>query len=274
MKYLKLVGWLALYFVMYLLSTFVGGTVLAVAYVVSLILAGKSMPLDSFIASNLFVLLLVSGVVTLVFGFVILLIRGYKPFSYLKFRIMPVKHTALMILMGASFAIFVNCLLTLVEVDRFLPDYVSDPLVDMMTSNLLLTFLTIGIIVPIYEEFLVRGLMYRELEGTLRQWPALLLQGLIFGAMHGNVLQFSYAFPMGIFLGYVYTKFGSIWAPILIHLVWNSTSLLMGAIMPESSSFEAFLLLMTVSGILFAGGVIYSILSPSSCAEAPPEQLA
>lgn len=233
-------------------------------YLIASIMSGYPLPLDSFIAANITVLLIISGVLTMGFGFVVLLVRGYKPFKYLEFRTMPIKHTTLMILMGASFAIFVNCLLTLIQIDRFLPDYVSEPIVEMITANLPLTFLAIGIIVPIYEEFLVRGLMFKELKGTIRLWPALLIQGLIFGLMHGNALQFSYAFPMGVFLGYAYIKFRSIWAPILIHLAWNSTSILMGVLLPEDISSWTFSILMAASGLLFVGCTVYSLMLPTS----------
>jgi membrane protease YdiL (CAAX protease family) len=270
LKYLKLLGWLALYFAIYLCSTLVGGMVLAGAYFISSLLAGRFLPMDAYMASNLTVSLIIAAVLTLVCGYFVLLIRGYKPLEYLKFRAMPAKHTALMALMGASFAVFVNSFLTLIQVDRFLPDYVSHPLVEMITANLPLTFLAIGIFVPVYEEFLVRGLMFKELKRNINFKVALVLQGLIFGLMHGNVLQFSYAFPMGVLLGYIYTKYQSLWAPILIHLVWNSSSLLMGATMPEGVSFETFLLLMSLSGLVFVGGIVYSIKLPA----ASPEQLA
>lgn len=270
MKYLKLLGWLVLYFVIYLGSTLAGGVVLAVAYFISSLKAGRPLPIDSYMLGNMTVSLIAAAILTLVLGYVVLLIRGYKPLEHLEFRAMSAKHTALMVVMGASFAVFVNSFLTLIQVDRFLPDYVSDPLVEMMTANLPLTFLAVGVLVPIYEEFLVRGLMFKELRENINLTVALLIQGLIFGLMHGNVLQFSYAFPMGVLMGYILTKYRSIWAPILIHLVWNSTSLLMGVIMPGAVSFETFLVLISLSGLIFLGVTIYSVKLPA----APPDQLA
>ena len=44
----------------------------------------------------------------------------------------------------------------------------------------------------------------------------------------------------------------------------------MGATMPEGVSFETFLLLMSLSGLVFVGGIVYSIKLPA----ASPEQLA
>lgn len=273
MKHLKLLGWIVLYLAIYFFSSIIGGIVVVGIYFVKSIISGHPLPFESFIAGNLSISLIIAAIFTVGFCFLILLIRGHNPMKYLEFRRMPAKHTACAALLGASFAVFINSFLTMIDVSRFLPDYVSDPLVEMMTANMLLTFLGIGIIVPIYEEILVRGLIFKEMEGLITLWPALLLQGLIFGLMHGNALQFSYAFPMGVFLGYIYIKYRSIWAPILIHLVWNTTSLLMGALMPETSNPLVFLLLMFIGASVFVGGTLYSIRLPSYPPDSPAEQM-
>jgi len=258
LKYLKILGWIALYMLIYLVSSIASGFLLGIAYFFRSIISRQIVPFESFLAENMSAMLIFSGILTLGFGFLVLMLRKQNPFRYLEFRAMPIKHTAITAVMGAGFAFFVNSLLTLVEIEKFLPDYVSDPLLEMMTSNLFLTFLAIGIIVPIYEEVLVRGLVFKELRNALQLWVALLIQGFIFGLMHGNMLQFSYAFPMGVLLGYVYVKYRSIWAPILIHLVWNSTSLLMGLLLPEVSSI-VFILFLIGGGIIFISGTIYTI---------------
>ena len=77
------------------------------------------------------------------------------------------------------------------------------------------------LMVPFFEEVLFRGLIYREFKKFLPFIPALIIQGLIFGAAHGNMLQFIYAFLLGLLLGAVYHWFKTLWAPIIVHCAFN-----------------------------------------------------
>lgn len=77
------------------------------------------------------------------------------------------------------------------------------------------------LMVPFFEEVLFRGLIYREFKKFMPFVPALIIQGLIFGAAHGNMLQFIYAFLLGLILGFVYHWFKSLWAPIIVHCSFN-----------------------------------------------------
>ena len=87
-------------------------------------------------------------------------------------------------------------------------------------------FLLIGITAPICEEWIFRGII---LKGMIRSKAnphmAILLQGFLFGVVHGNPWQFSYAWPVGVLLGYIawYTNFS--WATIWIHGITNLIAL-------------------------------------------------
>lgn len=82
--------------------------------------------------------------------------------------------------------------------------------------------ITVGLIGPFCEEMVFRGFMLRGLlkSGT-NLHLAVIYQGFLFGLVHGNPYQFSYAWPLGILLGYmaVYSRFG--WATIWVHCVTN-----------------------------------------------------
>ena len=75
---------------------------------------------------------------------------------------------------------------------------------------------------PIGEELLFRGVTFRLAKNAgLRFWAANILQAVCFGIVHMNVVQGSYAFVMGIVLGYVYEKYNSLYVPILLHFIFN-----------------------------------------------------
>ncbi len=74
---------------------------------------------------------------------------------------------------------------------------------------------------PINEELLFRGVSLGYLKKAMPFWLANLIQALLFGIYHMNVMQAVYAFVIGLFLGYVYQKGGSIFYSILLHIIYN-----------------------------------------------------
>lgn len=258
MKYLKMLGWLTLYGLAFLLAQIASGVALGAIYIIQSILAGEALPFEEYILSNVTLALIISGLLTLLFAMLLLFIKRENPLKYLEFRRLKLRDTILMAIIGAGCALFLNSLFTIIQIDRFLDDPISEQVAQMLTANMVMAFLAIGIVVPIYEEIFVRGLIFKELRSNLNLWVAIVLQGLIFGLIHGNMLQFSYTFPIGVLLGILFIQYSSIWAPITIHLVWNSTSLLMGAVIPEYNPI-IFALILVLGGIMFIGGTIYAI---------------
>ena len=79
-----------------------------------------------------------------------------------------------------------------------------------------------GLLAPLYEELLYRGLLYGRLKREMTGAAAALASSLAFAAGHGNVIQFLYAFPMGILLCRVSEAFGgNILLPVMMHLGAN-----------------------------------------------------
>lgn len=90
------------------------------------------------------------------------------------------------------------------------------------------------IVVPIFEELLFRGLMQSALRGYLSgPWPAIVITSLVFAAMHPGT-HFLGIFVLSICLGYAYEKSGSLVRSILIHIFFNTTSVL--AVLIESAA--------------------------------------
>jgi membrane protease YdiL (CAAX protease family) len=90
-----------------------------------------------------------------------------------------------------------------------------------------LILLTIGIVAPIAEELLFRGLVFHMFNRHLNVKVALIIQALLFGAFHMNLVQRLYASLLGVVLGIAYLLTGSLWVPILMHIVNNSVALLL-----------------------------------------------
>lgn len=75
---------------------------------------------------------------------------------------------------------------------------------------------------PIGEEFLCRGLILHYAKKVSRRfWIANIIQALMFGVMHMNLVQGTYAFFMGLVMGYLCERYQTLWIPILIHFISN-----------------------------------------------------
>ena len=75
---------------------------------------------------------------------------------------------------------------------------------------------------PIEEELTFRGVIFSSAKKALPFWAANIFQALLFGIFHMNLIQGIYAFFIGLFLGYVAGRGGSIYFSIFLHILFNS----------------------------------------------------
>lgn len=83
--------------------------------------------------------------------------------------------------------------------------------------------------VAVFEEIIVRGIVFRLIEKRWGSYVALLLSALIFGAIHlanpnsSVIAALGLAIQAGLLLGSAYIYSRSLWFPIAIHFAWNFT---------------------------------------------------
>lgn len=78
------------------------------------------------------------------------------------------------------------------------------------------------ILAPLAEEVVFRGLTMKMAERAgIKFAAANLIQALLFGITHGNWIQGTYAFGLGLILGYLYKRYHTLCAPVLLHIVFN-----------------------------------------------------
>jgi len=91
----------------------------------------------------------------------------------------------------------------------------------------LLTMIAVaGIIAPAAEEMLFRGVLYGWLRRRWGPLAAIILSSLAFGAAHINPYWAAYVAVVGVVLAVIYEKSGSLWPPILLHMSYNSVSVI------------------------------------------------
>lgn len=88
-------------------------------------------------------------------------------------------------------------------------------------------FLAVVLAAPVVEELLFRGIAYNGFKRLWGQRAAMVLAAVFFGVYHRNMVQFVYAFLLGLMLVYVYEAFGTIRASILFHISANAASVIL-----------------------------------------------
>jgi len=117
----------------------------------------------------------------------------------------------------------------------FFPNVADELITAMAAQPLLLMLVAVAVTPGIVEEVVFRGYVQSRTPGTTVLKMAL-LNGLLFGMIHMNFQQFSYAFVMGVLLAYLvyYTK--SIWAGIIPHFIMNATQVTLGRFAQEAEA--------------------------------------
>ena len=122
---------------------------------------------------------------------------------------------------------------------RFVPDFQNindDAISQLLKENYPLTAIVVLLLAPIAEELVFRGLIF----GTLHPYnapAAYILSAAAFASIHvlgylethspaHLALCFLQYIPAGLTLAWVYGRTGTIWAPIVMHIAINQTSIL------------------------------------------------
>jgi membrane protease YdiL (CAAX protease family) len=87
-------------------------------------------------------------------------------------------------------------------------------------------FSTAAIAAPLFEETLFRGFLLPSLTRYIPVWGAILVSSLLFAIAHLSLSEVLPLTALGIVLGVVYTRSRNLLAPMLLHSLWNSGTLL------------------------------------------------
>lgn len=197
--------------------------------------------------------IIVSGIISVAILWAIRLIKS-KTFN--PFRI-DWKRAPLGIAAAAS-AIFA---MDLLSEQINLPDLMELEFKELATNPL--GILAIAIVGPIVEELVFREGIIRYLvrHGEHRKY-AVLFSAVMFGLIHFNPAQIPFAIIMGVILGIIYVKSGSILITSLIHIL-NNTAALIEMRLTDGTINEDHKLTEALGGPIFAW--IYIIVFSTLC---------
>jgi membrane protease YdiL (CAAX protease family) len=87
-------------------------------------------------------------------------------------------------------------------------------------------FITASIAAPIFEEIMFRGFLLPSLTRYMSVSTAIILSAFIFAIAHLSLSEVLPLATLGIILGIIYTRSRNLLAPMLLHSLWNSGTLL------------------------------------------------
>jgi len=260
---LKSLAFIILYISIYFAAQVAVTVIYSAMIITHMIITGQSIDWTSVydvILVNTTTAVLISILLTLPIYFIIPKIQKQNFFDVFKFKKTGISILGLSLILGTSLNRFISHAFSYLErltpLENVMQEH-QETIGRIMEGNFVIVFITVGIMAPIIEEIIFRGLVLNELKKVVPACPAIILQAIIFGIYHMNPLQGVYTSLLGIVLGIAAEKTGSIWTPILIHISFNSISTLLSKMpvdIPESyfPSSEHF---------AFVSSIVFSALS-------------
>jgi membrane protease YdiL (CAAX protease family) len=125
-----------------------------------------------------------------------------------------------LVMLGLSSGLFISFLVNAIP----LPEYISIGLSIVKDISILeLIFRLFGtvILVPIVEEILFRGVLLDQISDKIPSVLAILISSIAFSFFHNDYVQMIYTFIMGMIFAITYLKVKNIFAPIIVHIIYN-----------------------------------------------------
>lgn len=158
--------------------------------------------------------ILITVITFIIFGFVFYKIyRKYKNNYNNK---LSIKNIFVLLILGVVLNLSYNLIIeSLNNLFSFTNNY------DAINISIITYIICTGVLGPILEELLFRGIVFNKLKKFNKQMKSILLASFIFMFFHSNPIQMLYAFCLSFILLYVYEKYKTIKAPILVHIASN-----------------------------------------------------
>ncbi len=103
----------------------------------------------------------------------------------------------------------------------FVDNAVASMSSDILGTPFMAMFLLMGILGPLNEELVCRGIFYQSYKRSGTMLQAMLLSAMLFALMHMNFNQAAYAFVIGMIAVLLVEATGSLWSSVLLHVTIN-----------------------------------------------------
>jgi membrane protease YdiL (CAAX protease family) len=145
-------------------------------------------------------------------------------------------------------------------------DWIARTLARATPLTLALAVLVVGGLAPVGEELFFRGFMLTRLRQVWSAGPAILVTALAFGLIHGEWVHGLLATGIGLYLGLITERSGSVIPAVICHVANNTASVLLSAAIGSPQGRGVNAVLLVVTALVFA--VSLQWLPPPDPAEA------
>ena len=97
----------------------------------------------------------------------------------------------------------------------------------LFAGQAMVQLLGLGVLVPLAEELIFRGLIYTRIRKRIPAGAAIFFSALLFALFHGNVIQMIFAFPLALILAWLYERSGWFACPLAFHMGANLTAIVL-----------------------------------------------
>jgi hypothetical protein len=111
------------------------------------------------------------------------------------------------------------------------------------------------IIAPITEELVFRVFCLKNLSRVSLRF-GIIASSLLFGLVHGNIIQFVFAFPLGIILAFLTVRTNSIIPAIGVHIVVNTCATILSKLSTSGFAWSQTVWLLWIAFAIAAGAAV------------------
>ena len=134
-------------------------------------------------------------------------------------------------------------------------DWIARTLAAATPLTLALAVLVIGGLAPVGEELFFRGFMLTRLRQVWRAGPAIVVTALAFGLIHGEWVHGLLATGIGLYLGLVTARSGSVLPAVICHVANNTASVLLSVAIGSPQGRAVNAVLLVVTALIFAASL-------------------
>ena len=171
--------------------------------------------LNNYIDSKILIITLISAIIFIPIFY--LVFKKYK-----KENNYNLKYTLLPIVLGITISLIYN--ITLFNLNNLIN---FTDIFEISNIPIIIEIICAGMIGPVIEELVFRGIVYNKLKEFNKPMKSIILASIIFAIFHTNAINMLYAFGVSFMFIYLYEKYKTLKAPILMHMSLNITIILM-----------------------------------------------
>lgn len=134
-------------------------------------------------------------------------------------------------------------------------DWIARTLATATAPMLVLAALVVGGLAPVGEELFFRGFMLTRLRRVWRAGPAIVATALAFGLIHGELIHGLLAAGIGVYLGLITERSGSVIPAIVCHVANNTVSVLLSAAVGSPQGLGLNALVLGVTAAVFVASL-------------------